>query len=90
MHALLDIKSQISDEALVRGSDSSQKRRSVRSGAGKPWQPPEALTPDDILAVVDAAPTERDRLLLRVLWPTGARVLARHSLYNPWMCVGAA
>jgi integrase len=26
------------------------------------------------LAVIDAAPTERDRLLLRVLWATGARI----------------
>jgi hypothetical protein len=25
------------------------------------------LAPEDILAVIDAAPTERDRLLLRVL-----------------------
>ena len=62
----------------VRGSrelsDSRQKRRSVRSGASKQWQPPEGLAPDDVLAVIDAAPSERDRLLLRVLWATGARV----------------
>jgi integrase len=30
--------------------------------------------PDEILAVIDAAGTERDRLLLRVLWATGARI----------------
>jgi integrase len=62
----------------VRGrrvlSDSSQKRRYVRSAASKQWQPPEGLAPEDVLAVIDAAPSERDRLLLRVLWATGARV----------------
>ncbi len=62
----------------VRGSrqlsDSTQKPRSVRSGSGKQWQPPEGLAPEDVLAVIDAAPTERDRLLLRVLWATGARI----------------
>jgi integrase/recombinase XerD len=62
----------------VRGarvlSDSNQKRRSVRSGSSKQWQPPEGLTPEDVLAVIGAAPTERDRLLLRVLWATGARI----------------
>ena len=30
--------------------------------------------PDDIQAVIEAATTERDRLLLRTLWATGARV----------------
>jgi integrase len=55
-------------------SDSSRKRRSVRSGASKQWQPPEALAPEDVLAVIDAAPTERDQLLLRVLWATGGRI----------------
>jgi integrase len=54
-------------------SDSSAKRRSVRSAAAKQWQPPEGLAPDEILAIIDAASTERDRLLLRVLWATGAR-----------------
>src|SRR6266851_887012 len=54
-------------------SDSQPKRRSVRS-AGKQWQPPEGLAPQDVLAVVDAAANERDRLLLRVLWATGARI----------------
>jgi integrase len=38
------------------------------------WQPPEGLGPEDVLAVIDAAPSERDRLLLRVLWATGARI----------------
>jgi integrase len=55
-------------------SDSSGKRRSVRSAAAKQWQPPEGLSPEDVLTVIDAAPTERDRLLLRVLWATGARI----------------
>src|SRR5258708_6630523 len=54
-------------------SDSQPKRRSVRS-AGKQWQPPEGLAPQDVLAVVDAAANERDRLLLRALWATGARI----------------
>src|SRR2546421_5961754 len=54
-------------------SDSRPKQRSVRSAA-KQWQPPEGLAPDEILAVIDAARTERDRLLLRVLWATGARI----------------
>lgn len=49
-------------------SDSSPKPRSVRSALTKQWQPPEGLAPEDILAVIDAAPSERDRLLLRVLW----------------------
>src|SRR5437868_1604736 len=64
--------------AAVRGSrelsDSSPKRRSVRSAPGKQWQPPEGLGPEEVLAVIDAAPSERDRLLLRVLWATGARI----------------
>src|ERR671932_243461 len=58
----------------VRGprqlSDSGLKRRSVRSAPSKQWQPPEGLAPEDVLAVIDAAPSERDRLLLRVLWAT--------------------
>src|SRR5919202_5989954 len=62
----------------VRGSrelsDSGPKRRSVRSAAAKQWQPPEGLAPEDVLAVIDAAPRERDHLLLRVLWATGARI----------------
>jgi integrase len=55
-------------------SDSGAKRRSVRSAPSRQWQPPEGLAPEDVLAVIDAAPTERDRLLLRVLWATGARI----------------
>src|SRR3989442_351714 len=49
-------------------------RRSVRSGSSKQWQPPEGLLPEDVLAMISAAPSERDRLLLRVLWATGARI----------------
>jgi len=55
-------------------SDSPAKRRSVRSTAAKQWQPPEGLAPDEILAIIDAVGTERDRLLLRVLWATGVRI----------------
>ena len=53
--------------------DSRQLTRSVRS-TQKHWQPPEGLSPDDVKAVIDAATCERDRLLLRVLWATGARL----------------
>jgi integrase len=58
-------------------SGSSAGARSVRSGKAAPgrrWQPPEGLTPADVQAVIAAAATERDRLLLRVLWATGARI----------------
>ncbi len=61
----------------VRGarelSDSRQRLRCVRSGA-KRWQPPEGLSPEEVRAVIAAARGERDRLLLRVLWATGARI----------------
>ena len=53
--------------------DSRRDARSVRS-TQKHWQPPEGLSPDDVRAVIEAATCERDRLLLRVLWATGARV----------------
>src|SRR6266851_5512690 len=64
--------------ALVSASrhvklDSPQTKRSVRSNQ-KHWQPPEGLFPDDVKAVINAASCERDRLLLRVLWATGARI----------------
>src|SRR3954447_14648832 len=55
------------------GLDSRRQARSVRS-AQKHWQPPEGLSPQDVQAVIAAATGERDRLLLRVLWATGARV----------------
>ena len=54
-------------------SDSKPKTRSVRS-ASKRWQPPEGLSPEEVRAVIAAASCERDRLLLRVLWATGARI----------------
>src|SRR6202165_3814393 len=61
----------------VRGarvlSDSRTKSRSVRSGT-KHWQPPEGLSPEEVRAIIAAAATERDRLLLRVLWATGASI----------------
>src|SRR3984893_1691168 len=53
--------------------DSRQPTRSVRSNQ-KHWQPPGGLSPDDVKSVIDAATCERDRLLLRVLWATGARI----------------
>jgi integrase len=53
--------------------NSRRATRSVRS-TQKHWQPPEGLSPDEAKAVIDAATCERDRLLLRVLWATGARV----------------
>jgi integrase len=54
-------------------SDSTRQARTVRSGV-KHWQPPEGLSPDEVRAVIAAAACERDRLLLRVLWATGARI----------------
>jgi integrase len=55
-------------------SDSKRQPRSVRSAVSKQWRPPEGLSPEDVRAVIAAASTERDRLLLRVLWATGARI----------------
>jgi integrase len=55
-------------------SDSSHPARSVRSTPSKHWQPPEGLSPEEVRAVIAAANCERDRLLLRVLWATGARI----------------
>ena len=53
--------------------DSRPDTRSVRS-VQKHWRPPEGLSPSEVLAVIDAASSERDRLLLRTLWATGARI----------------
>src|SRR6266851_5884849 len=62
----------------VRGarelSDSGRQPRSVRSATSKHWQPPEGLSPDEVRAVIAAASCDRDRLLLRALWATGARI----------------
>src|SRR5579859_5194337 len=55
-------------------SDSSPPTRSVRSAPNKHWHPPEGLSPEEVRAVIAAASCERDRLLLRVLWATGARI----------------
>src|SRR5437870_12750283 len=55
-------------------SDSSRQPRSVRSASSKHWQPPEGLSPEEVRAVIAAASCDRDRLLLRVLWATGARI----------------
>jgi len=54
-------------------SDSGGAPRSVRSPT-KHSQPPEGLSPEEVRAVIAAARSERDRLLLRVLWATGARI----------------
>jgi integrase len=50
--------------------------RSVAFGRGraKRWEPPEGLEPAEVLAIVAAAETDRDRLFLRTLWATGGRV----------------
>jgi integrase len=54
-------------------SNSLAKPRSVKP-TSKRWQPPEGLAPEEIGAIIDAAATERDRLLLTTLWATGARI----------------
>jgi integrase/recombinase XerD len=54
-------------------SGSGPQAHSVRL-TSKRWQPPEGLAPEDVLAIIAATATERDRLLLRVLWATGARI----------------
>ena len=65
-------------DLAVRGtselSDSRPTRRCVRSDQSKYWQPPEGLASEDVPAVIEAAPSERDRLLLRVISATGARI----------------
>jgi integrase len=52
---------------------SRRQAQSVRSPQ-KRWQPPEGLSADDVAAVIEGATCERDRLLLRALWATGARI----------------
>ena len=56
------------------GPVAAGRPRGRRGQAEKRWQPPEGLTPEEVKAVIAAAATERDRLLLRVLWATGGRV----------------
>jgi site-specific recombinase XerD len=53
--------------------DSRRESRSVRS-TQKHWQLPESLSANDVKAAINAATRERNRLLLRVLWATGARI----------------
>jgi integrase len=48
--------------------------RGRRGPAEKRWRPPEGLTPEEVKAIIAAAGTERDRLLLRALWATGGRI----------------
>ena len=55
-------------------SDSTPEPRSVRSASARHWQPPESFSPEEVRAVIAAASCERDRLLLRALWATGARI----------------
>jgi integrase len=57
---------------LAAGGDGQTRGRGT--GPEKRWQPPEGLTPEEVKAVIAAAATERDRLLLRALWATGGRV----------------
>jgi integrase len=52
----------------------SRARAGFVRSAKKRWQPPEGLAPGDVEAVIAAAATERDRLLLRALWASGGRV----------------
>jgi integrase len=54
-------------------SGSEPPARSVRLTAQR-WQPPEGLALGNVLASIAAAATERDRMLLRVLWARGARI----------------
>jgi integrase len=54
-------------------SNSSAKPRSVKP-ASKRWQPPEGLSLEGIDAIIGAATTERDRLLLTTVWATGAHI----------------
>src|SRR5215211_1031974 len=56
------------------GAGGDGRPRGRRGPAEKRWQPPEGLTPEEVKAVIAAAESERDRLLLRVLWATGGRV----------------
>jgi integrase len=53
---------------------SSATRRRSGKPASKRWQPPEGLSPEDVQAVIAAAASERDWLLLTTLWATGARI----------------
>ncbi len=53
----------------MKGRGAAQRERPA-----KQWQPPEGLSPGEVRAVIAAAQSERDRLLLRVLWATGGRV----------------
>src|SRR6266581_2685287 len=57
----------------VRGARVLSDSHSVRSGLNL-WLPPEGLSPDEVRAVIAAASCDRDQLLLRVLWATGARI----------------
>jgi integrase len=54
-------------------SNSSRQTRAVRSGA-KHWRPSAGLSPDEGRPVLTATSCDRDHLLLRVLWATGARI----------------
>src|SRR5215213_6392791 len=49
------------------GAAEGSPTRGRRNAAEKRWQPPEGLTAEEVKAVIAAAATERDRLLLRTL-----------------------
>ena len=63
-------------DAVTVRSNSRAPARTVKVARERPkqWAPPEGLTPQQIRAVIGAAESPRDRLLLRTLWATGARV----------------
>jgi integrase len=71
LHPTPEGRSVASTDAVVV---SAGGRRRTRESRGKPWQPPEGLTPEEVRAVIAAAQTDRDRLLLRALWATGGRI----------------
>jgi integrase len=64
----------VTDTAPARRARNTRDGQPPGGPRGKRWQPPEGLTPEEVKAVIAAARTERDRLLLRALWATGGRV----------------
>jgi DEAD/DEAH box helicase len=62
-------------DALCSVADPDRRRDSRRSARQ------EGLSPTDMLAVIEAATCECDRLLLRVLWATGARISEALALW---------
>jgi integrase len=60
----------------LRSVGGARSVSSAKESAKQPkhWQPPEGLTPEQVRAIIAAAQSERDRLLLRALWATGGRI----------------